>query len=154
MQIQRIIYLVCYSVTYDCPTDHPNTSLAYNQNVIILIESVNQELRYGLTLQHVVRRLSWLARNVRLTGTTGGFYTHISDARAGMKLGSAMTVNWSISVGPPIMFGLPHSMAASDSSTFYMMRIPEDSHSKCVSKQLESHVARESELSCPAGYSE
>lgn len=61
----------------------PNTSLAYNQNIITLIESVNQELRYGLTLQHVVRRLSWLAGNVRLTGTTGGFYTHISDAWAG-----------------------------------------------------------------------
>lgn len=91
---------------------------------------------------------------MRLTGTTGGFYIHISDVWAGMKLGSAMTVNRSISVGPPIVFGLPHSMAASDSSTFYMMRIPEDFHSKCVGKQLESHVVRESELSCPAGYSE
>ena len=70
-----------------------------------------------------------------------------------MKLGSAMTANWSISVGPPIVFGLPHNMATSDSSTFYMMRITEDSQSKCVSK-LESHVVRESELSCPAGYSE
>ena len=66
-----------------------------------------------------------------------------------LKLASAKTVN----LWPLIEFGPPHSMVVSDSWTSYMMMTTEDSKSKCFSKQLESHVVRESKLACLAGYS-
>lgn len=62
--------------------------VAQNNQSVVLTESVNQEFRYGLSLQHVVGNLGWITLNARLTGTTvespGGFYTHMSDVWAGM----------------------------------------------------------------------